>query len=201
MTKFCCIFRVTHDVGSVAALRRVKDAIAVAHAVMKYTTHTLLVGDQGQYWHCGVCFSLFPKCSVWLIQGGSRIERRRVRQPSGGGNIRNCQIFRTTAWNWEHFGPKRYVLDAPPPPNPPMCFVVVFFVYVYCYRPQSVSQNALDFCYGLLVWRFVMAFGVAFCYDHLLWPSIMTFLSGLRYTSYWNTFLFCKRKFASLENY
>ena len=40
-------FSVTHDVGSVAALRRVKDAIAVAHAVMKYTSHTLLVGDQG----------------------------------------------------------------------------------------------------------------------------------------------------------
>ena len=36
------------DVGSVAALRMVKPAIAVARAVMDYTQHTLLVGDQGR---------------------------------------------------------------------------------------------------------------------------------------------------------
>lgn len=36
----------TMDVGSVAALRMVKPAIAVARAVMDYTQHTLLVGDQ-----------------------------------------------------------------------------------------------------------------------------------------------------------
>lgn len=35
----------THDVGAVGGLRQVKSAIAVAHAVMKYTKHTLLVGD------------------------------------------------------------------------------------------------------------------------------------------------------------
>ncbi|XP_052076202.1 N(4)-(Beta-N-acetylglucosaminyl)-L-asparaginase-like isoform X1 [Mytilus californianus] len=36
----------TMDVGAVAALRMVKPAIAVARAVMDYTEHTLLVGDQ-----------------------------------------------------------------------------------------------------------------------------------------------------------
>jgi len=35
----------THDVGAVGDLRRVKQAIAVARAVMKYTKHTMLVGD------------------------------------------------------------------------------------------------------------------------------------------------------------
>jgi N4-(beta-N-acetylglucosaminyl)-L-asparaginase len=35
----------THDVGSVAGLRQIKNAIRVAHAVMKYTKHTLIVGD------------------------------------------------------------------------------------------------------------------------------------------------------------
>lgn len=34
-------------VGAVGALRMVKPAIAVARAVMDYTEHTLLVGDQG----------------------------------------------------------------------------------------------------------------------------------------------------------
>ncbi|XP_014770986.1 N(4)-(Beta-N-acetylglucosaminyl)-L-asparaginase [Octopus bimaculoides] len=36
---------ITHSVGAVADLRRVKSAISVARAVMKYTDHTLLVGD------------------------------------------------------------------------------------------------------------------------------------------------------------
>ncbi|XP_045621427.1 N(4)-(Beta-N-acetylglucosaminyl)-L-asparaginase [Procambarus clarkii] len=36
----------THDVGAVAALRRVKSAISVARKVMEHTTHTMLVGDQ-----------------------------------------------------------------------------------------------------------------------------------------------------------
>ncbi|XP_048777597.1 N(4)-(Beta-N-acetylglucosaminyl)-L-asparaginase-like isoform X2 [Ostrea edulis] len=35
----------TMDVGAVGCLRRVKTAIAVARAVMDYTSHTLLVGD------------------------------------------------------------------------------------------------------------------------------------------------------------
>lgn len=36
---------VTHRAGSVAGLRRIKDAISVARSVMDYTKHTLLVGD------------------------------------------------------------------------------------------------------------------------------------------------------------
>lgn len=36
---------VTHKAGSVAGLRRVKNGIQVARAVMTYTKHTLLVGD------------------------------------------------------------------------------------------------------------------------------------------------------------
>ncbi|KAK3606412.1 hypothetical protein CHS0354_042063 [Potamilus streckersoni] len=36
----------THDVGAVGALRRIKPAISVARAIMEFTTHTFLVGDQ-----------------------------------------------------------------------------------------------------------------------------------------------------------
>jgi len=39
--------RLTHDVGSVANLRNIKNAIGVAYAVMKHTEHTLLVGSLG----------------------------------------------------------------------------------------------------------------------------------------------------------
>ncbi|CAF0928928.1 unnamed protein product [Brachionus calyciflorus] len=35
----------THDAGSVAGLRRIKNVISVARAVMEHTKHTLLVGD------------------------------------------------------------------------------------------------------------------------------------------------------------
>ncbi|XP_071087590.1 N(4)-(Beta-N-acetylglucosaminyl)-L-asparaginase-like [Haliotis cracherodii] len=38
----------THDVGSVGDLRRVKNAIGVARAVMDYTQHTLLVGESAK---------------------------------------------------------------------------------------------------------------------------------------------------------
>lgn len=36
---------VSHDVGSVGGIRRIKKAISVARAVMEYTKHTMLVGD------------------------------------------------------------------------------------------------------------------------------------------------------------
>ena len=36
---------VTHDAGAVASLKRIKNAIGVARAVMDYTTHTFLVGE------------------------------------------------------------------------------------------------------------------------------------------------------------
>lgn len=35
----------SHDAGSVAGLKRIKNAISVARAVMEYTKHTLLVGE------------------------------------------------------------------------------------------------------------------------------------------------------------
>ena len=38
----------TFGVGAVAGLRNVKDAARVAHAVMKYTEHTMLVGSLGR---------------------------------------------------------------------------------------------------------------------------------------------------------
>ena len=41
------LFRVSHDVGSVGCLKRVKSAISVARAVMEYSEHTLLVGKDG----------------------------------------------------------------------------------------------------------------------------------------------------------
>lgn len=47
LTFFYFFLRPTHDVGAVAALRRVKHAISVARKVLEHTEHTLLVGDQG----------------------------------------------------------------------------------------------------------------------------------------------------------
>lgn len=35
------------EVGAVADLRRIKNAIGVARAVMEHTDHTLLVGESG----------------------------------------------------------------------------------------------------------------------------------------------------------
>ena len=43
----CC--SVTHDVGAVAGLRSIKDAAAVARAVLMYTKHTLLTGELGNH--------------------------------------------------------------------------------------------------------------------------------------------------------
>ena len=42
-------FRDTYEVGSVGDLRKVKDAIGVARAVMDYTDHTLIVGESGEW--------------------------------------------------------------------------------------------------------------------------------------------------------
>lgn len=49
-----CILSVgsdTMEVGAVADLRRIKNAIGVARAVMEHTDHTLLVGESGL---CGI---------------------------------------------------------------------------------------------------------------------------------------------------
>ena len=42
-------FRDTYEVGSVGDLRKVKDAIGVARAVMDNTDHTLIVGESGEW--------------------------------------------------------------------------------------------------------------------------------------------------------
>ena len=50
--------------------------------------------------------TLIP-CILSLISGGSRISPRRGRQLSrGGANIRFCQIFPKTAWNWKNLDPQ-----------------------------------------------------------------------------------------------
>lgn len=41
------VSRDTMEVGAVADLRRIKNAIGVARAVMEHTDHTLLVGESG----------------------------------------------------------------------------------------------------------------------------------------------------------
>ena len=48
-TNLCYFFfvRVTHDVGAVGCLKRVKSAISVARSVMEHTSETFLVGDDG----------------------------------------------------------------------------------------------------------------------------------------------------------
>lgn len=46
------------EVGAVADLRRVKNAIGVARKVIEYTKHTLLVGESGNY--SFNCFQVKP---------------------------------------------------------------------------------------------------------------------------------------------
>lgn len=47
------MFRDTMEVGAVGNLRRVKNAVGVARAVMEYTEHTFLVGESGTSTHTG----------------------------------------------------------------------------------------------------------------------------------------------------
>lgn len=44
----CPMFRDTMEVGAVGDLRRVKNAVGVARAVMEYTEHTFIVGESGR---------------------------------------------------------------------------------------------------------------------------------------------------------
>ena len=64
--------------------------------------------------------------------GGSRISPRRGCQlPRGGANIRFCQIFPKTAWNWKNLDPrggggtcpKFYYVD------PPLHTILVFWLF------------------------------------------------------------------------
>ena len=42
----------------------------------------------------------------YKYSGGSRISPRWGRHPRGGANIRFCQIFPKTVWNWNNLGPR-----------------------------------------------------------------------------------------------
>lgn len=58
----------THDVGSVAGLKSIRNAISVARAVMNYTTHTLLVGESATKFAIGMGFKLEETHSVESMQ-------------------------------------------------------------------------------------------------------------------------------------
>ncbi|XP_027199192.1 N(4)-(Beta-N-acetylglucosaminyl)-L-asparaginase-like [Dermatophagoides pteronyssinus] len=57
----------THRIGSVAALRQVKNVIAVAKAVMEHSSHTMLVGDQATDFAIAMGFSKENLSSQWSI--------------------------------------------------------------------------------------------------------------------------------------
>ncbi|CAH1776367.1 unnamed protein product [Owenia fusiformis] len=54
----------THDVGAVGGLRRVQNAIGVARAVMKHTSHTLIVGDAATEFAKSMGFEVMPNASL-----------------------------------------------------------------------------------------------------------------------------------------
>ena len=55
---------VTHDVGAVGCLKRVKSAISVARSVMEHTSETFLVGDDGRSM---LCFLFLCCCCVCYV--------------------------------------------------------------------------------------------------------------------------------------
>jgi len=66
----------TYDVGAVANLRNIKNAIGVAHAVMKYTKHTLLVGSLGNYMFLNLSATLLVYfCAHACFRAGFTISR------------------------------------------------------------------------------------------------------------------------------
>lgn len=58
----------THSVGSVAALRNVKNVIGVARAVLEHTDHTLLVGDQATAFAVQMGFTKENLTSKWSAE-------------------------------------------------------------------------------------------------------------------------------------
>ena len=50
-----CFVSVSHDVGAVGCLKRVKSAISVARTVMEHTSETFLVGDDGMVLFLSYC--------------------------------------------------------------------------------------------------------------------------------------------------
>lgn len=58
----------SHDVGAVAALRRIKSAISVARKVLENTDHTLLVGDQATAFALNMGFTEESLCTPYSIE-------------------------------------------------------------------------------------------------------------------------------------
>lgn len=59
------VHRPSHKVGAVGALRRVKDVIGVARAVLEHSEHTFLVGDQASQFAKSMGFTLQNLTSQW----------------------------------------------------------------------------------------------------------------------------------------
>ena len=57
----------THDVGSVGCLKRIKNAISVARHVMEHTNHTLLVGEDGRHVYCGLFTCWFSQLLYCML--------------------------------------------------------------------------------------------------------------------------------------
>ncbi|KAF8791843.1 N(4)-(Beta-N-acetylglucosaminyl)-L-asparaginase like protein [Argiope bruennichi] len=63
---------VTHNVGAVGDLRRIKSAISVARKVLEHTQHTLLVGNQALLvWHMGDSLNLPLVINTWAFTNGT----------------------------------------------------------------------------------------------------------------------------------
>ena len=77
---------VTHRIGSVAALRQVKNGISVAKAVMEHSSHTMLVGDQATDFAIAMGFSKESLSSNWSID---QFEKWKTRgcQPNYWKNV------------------------------------------------------------------------------------------------------------------
>ena len=60
---------VTHDVGAVGCLKRVKSAISVARSVMEHTSETFLVGDDGMvlFLKLKVELALYENLSMLMV--------------------------------------------------------------------------------------------------------------------------------------
>ena len=92
-------------------------------------------------WH--YLTTLGKKLSVlekqFIFSGGSRISPRRGLQfPRGGTNIRFCQIFPKTAWNWKNLGPPGGgARPLHPTLDPPMIFAISLMFLFHSQRKSK----------------------------------------------------------------
>ena len=81
---------------------------------------------------CTLWINIFA-WSIYVVSGGSRISPRRGRQlPRGGANIRFCQIFQKTAWNWKNLDPQGGTLPKFYYVDPPLVVFVTFALHLFC---------------------------------------------------------------------